>query len=159
MGSQEWRPQNKGLQGITLSLSAVDYTVKATEFAANLFLLSRTSSNAHKTYTGQLEHNEESLTPGVPSKMSTLKRIVPYIRLRRLVCRRPNKLRPSPPHLAMLEFCLELLELSSPHHALSDEYRFYRHPSKPCFEGKGCSKGSRFLNVNQFETSKLIYSR
>ena len=36
-----------------------------------------------------------------------------------------------------MESALYQLELSSPHHALSDEYRFHRHPSKPCFEGKG----------------------
>ena len=34
--------------------SAGDYTVKATEFAANLFLRIRASSDAHKTYTGHV---------------------------------------------------------------------------------------------------------
>ena len=50
-----------------------DYTVKDTPFAANLFLLSKTSSDAYKTYTGLIKHGEESLTPGGTSEMATSK--------------------------------------------------------------------------------------
>ena len=52
-----------------------DYTVnvKYTTFAANLFLLSKTSSDAYKTYTGLIKHGEESLTPGGTSEMATSK--------------------------------------------------------------------------------------
>ena len=50
-----------------------DYAVKDTPFAANLFLLSKTSSDAYKTYTGLIKHGEESLTPGGTSEMATSK--------------------------------------------------------------------------------------
>ena len=46
-----------------------DYTVKGTAPAANLFLLSRASSNAHTTYTGVVEHGQESLTPELLSEL------------------------------------------------------------------------------------------
>ena len=55
------------------TLAMADYAVKDTPFAANLFLLSKTSSDAYKTYTGLIKHGEESLTPGGTSEMATSK--------------------------------------------------------------------------------------
>ena len=50
-----------------------DYTVKPTAPAANLFLLSRTSSGAYKTYIVLIGYGQESLTPGGASELSTSK--------------------------------------------------------------------------------------
>ena len=53
------------------SWSLGDYTVKGTAPAANLFLQSKTSFDAKKTYIELIGYGVESLTPGFTSEMLT----------------------------------------------------------------------------------------
>ena len=128
-----------GLRGELLKrcVPGADYTVKPTASAANLFLLSRASSDAYKTYTGLMGYGQESLTPGGASEMLTLKPHHATCTARATRLQAVDRSRPPPPHLSTSEFPLHLLELSSPRRAEHLVLSMCGSTSKSCIEGKG----------------------